>query len=656
MRQEKKRPSSFRQIALRVIALALCLWSLFMALLTWAVATDMYRQLRDKAEKYAYRVNHRESASIGGSEELPGVMEVNTIRGMGYPYLSLSLDQLFPFVLPQKPSSMGTDDWFWGKWEKVYGFDLAQVYYDENGQEILHNSTYLTFTYTSQQGWKSGDTAGLGRGYVDVDAIPGGVPDFRRYLFNSHPLHVFSNPSLLLLRMTGYFTGNAFHPTKIDRGNPPIFDKMQETPEYFHALDTQNRLEWETVLSLSPEEGRETQTIYAWDVVDTSSTSSPVTVGGKTFASLTELIRADTDYPFAYTSDSLLDAVILYRSRREDSYGAYSYALAVHCRPLEYAAARLWPTYLISAAAVALLVYLLLRKIRNSLTRPLENLTQAIARGTTLSPAAPWAEPYALEDHFAQSRKTLADSSAQLQQLRAALDYANNAEENRRQLISNITHELKTPLAVIHSYAEGLQADISREKTDAYLSVILEETERMDAMVLQMLDLSRLEAGKVRLASDAVSLLALTKSITEKLGPLLAEKELDLQFYPSEDFLINADEARIGQVLTNLVSNALKYTPKGGKIGIQIYTVSRKAHFDIENTCPPLPEEALQKIWDSFYRADPARTEPGTGLGLALVKRIVELHQGSCYVQNTEIRTEGTAETGVRFGFVLPMD
>ena len=150
----------------------------------------------------------------------------------------------------------------------------------------------------------------------------------------------------------------------------------------------------------------------------------------------------------------------------EDSYGAYTYSLAVQCQPLRYAMERLWAFYLVSAAATGLCVYLILRGIRYSLTIPLERMVDASARGTSVFATAPWAEPYALEKHFDASRKSLAEASAQLQQLRTALDYAKDAEEKRKQLVSNITHELKTPLAVIHSYAEGLQAGIAKEKTE----------------------------------------------------------------------------------------------------------------------------------------------------------------------------------------------
>lgn len=221
--------------------------------------------------------------------------------------------------------------------------------------------------------------------------------------------------------------------------------------------------------------------------------------------------------------------------------------------------------------------------------------------------------------------------------------------------MSDITHELKTPLAVIHSYAECLQENVVPEKREQYLSVILEETRHMDAMVLQMLDLSRLEAGKVRLASDTVSLEQLTRQIFDRFAIMIEEKQLRVHWVVPTEILITADEGRITQAVTNLVSNAVKYTPIGGEITVKIFVKDRAVHFYISNTANPLSDEALEKVWDSFYRADPSRTEPGTGLGLALVKSIIQLHGGQCFVRNTSVRYENSTETGVEFGFTIPL-
>jgi signal transduction histidine kinase len=161
-----------------------------------------------------------------------------------------------------------------------------------------------------------------------------------------------------------------------------------------------------------------------------------------------------------------------------------------------------------------------------------------------------------------------------------------------------------------------------------------------------MLDLSRLEAGKVRLASDRFSLLELTKAVFDKLDPLMQEKKLKVEFLWPQDFQITADEARLAQVVTNLATNAIKYSPEGGMINVQIFQHNGRCHFTIENQSDPIPEENLKKLWDSFYRTDASRTEKGTGLGLTITKTIVELHGGTCAARNTP--------NGVQFEFELP--
>ena len=106
------------------------------------------------------------------------------------------------------------------------------------------------------------------------------------------------------------------------------------------------------------------------------------------------------------------------------------------------------------------------------------------------------------------------------------------------------------------------------------------------------------------------------------------------------------------QVISNLMSNAVKYTPESGSIYLRLHQKNGNAHFYIENTAAPLSEEALTKVWESFYRADPSRSEPGTGLGLAVVKNIIQLHRGECTVRNTTL--DGGA-TAVEFGFIVPL-
>ena len=216
-------------------------------------------------------------------------------------------------------------------------------------------------------------------------------------------------------------------------------------------------------------------------------------------------------------------------------------------------------------------------------------------------------------------------------------------------MTSNIAHELKTPLAIIHSYTEGLKEHIAEEKRDQYLDTILAETERMDTMVMEMLDLSRLEAGKVTLSRTEFSLSELVRTQWETFLPLATEKQLQVFLKLNEDCILSADESRIEQVVRNFLSNAVRYTPAGGTIHIQTqYHYARRRQsfvFRVENSGHRFSKEELQKLWDTFYRADSSRSSMGTGLGLAICKNIISLHGGRCEAKNTE--------RGVEFSFIL---
>ena len=164
-------------------------------------------------------------------------------------------------------------------------------------------------------------------------------------------------------------------------------------------------------------------------------------------------------------------------------------------------------------------------------------------------------------------------------------------------------------------------------------------------MVLEMLELSRLEAGRVKLQREEFSLPELAKAVFERLDIKIKEKGLRVEFEMLKSLMFNADERRIAQVVENLATNAIKYTPKGGSIRVRILKGEHGVTFTVENDSPPLSKEALKNVWEAFYRTDESRTGSSTGLGLAIVKNIVMLHGGVCIAMNTQ--------TGVKFGFTI---
>ena len=624
--RNRRRPEAYKAMRARIIALTLILWLTCMGFVTWAAAAEMYQQILTQA---------RTEISTGfGAADIPGQESHKMLSRIHYSY-HINLKSFFPFMLPQTPKSYGSDDWFWNEMELLYGYEPATVFYDESGQLLIQNGDYMFFEYTTTESDPEDHSPEpQGYGYIDLNDPSEEMLPLRDFMYQNRSGGLFDRIAFFDFRMTGWFEGGQFHPVSLYT--------------LIHGLDMENQ-----VFSAPAEFGKELVTIYTRNINVCTRSTTPVTVGGVQFDSLPELLDAHIRTEENYRSDNLFNAVIIVTGSH--AYSNYKVAQAYRCSPMGYAALRLIPFYLVSLAILLIVLKLILRNLRKNLTAPLDNIIVAAACNAPLTPAAKWEELYSLEQQYSKFQQSLSEKNTELQQLRTKLDYAQNAETNRRQLVSGLTHELKTPLAVIHSYAEGLKDGIAEEKKDHYLSVILEQSEKMDSMVLQMLDLSRLEAGKVRLSSDNFSLLALTKTVVDRFSPMLEEKGLSVSFGVAQEFLITADQARIEQVITNLVSNALKYTEPENRISISVFQHNGKAGFSIENPGKWLPEEALEKVWDSFFRVDPSRTAPGTGLGLAVVKQIIQLHQGSCKAHNTLYKNQDGTFPGVQFSFQIPM-
>jgi signal transduction histidine kinase len=223
-----------------------------------------------------------------------------------------------------------------------------------------------------------------------------------------------------------------------------------------------------------------------------------------------------------------------------------------------------------------------------------------------------------------------------------ALEYAQDAEQSRREMTSAIAHELKTPVAVLSSYAEALGEGIDPAKQDHYLAVIREETGKMDRMVMELLDLSRLEAGKYKLRREEFDLEELTQEVLEPLMERIQEKEITLVWQVGKP-KVQADRYRMGQVIENFMTNAIRHTTQGGRIVLRIGTAEET--FSVENQGKPIPQDQLKKVWERFWQGDASRNEKGSGLGLAICRTIVQLHGGTCKAENTM--------SGVRFSVSL---
>jgi two-component sensor histidine kinase len=214
-------------------------------------------------------------------------------------------------------------------------------------------------------------------------------------------------------------------------------------------------------------------------------------------------------------------------------------------------------------------------------------------------------------------------------------------EKNRRELTSAIAHELKTPLGIIRTYGEGLKEKIAEDKRDKYLEVIIDETYKMDKMVLEMLDLSKLEAKAYKLKKENFCINNLIEEIMKKNEKVFNDKSINVNYTSDKKYYIDADYVRIEQVINNLLSNAIYHTEENKSINIEL----NNGKFIIENEGELISKDKIELIWDTFYRGDSSRdrSERRTGIGLAIVKNVLQLHNFKFGVENTTI--------GVRFWF-----
>ncbi len=224
------------------------------------------------------------------------------------------------------------------------------------------------------------------------------------------------------------------------------------------------------------------------------------------------------------------------------------------------------------------------------------------------------------------------------------------AEAVRRDFVANVSHELRTPLASLRAMAETLRDGglEDRQLAARFLDQILQEVGRMSRLVNDLLDLSALEAGVVRLRWEELQAEALLGAVARRYEPLASRKGVSLKVRPG-DAQVWGDRERLEQALGNLVDNAVKYTPPGGRVELAVESRGGEVHLVVEDTGPGIPPEHLPRVFERFYRADPARTraQGGTGLGLAITKHVALAHGGRVEAAN---RPGG----GARFEVVLP--
>lgn len=237
--------------------------------------------------------------------------------------------------------------------------------------------------------------------------------------------------------------------------------------------------------------------------------------------------------------------------------------------------------------------------------------------------------------------------------LREARDRVSAADAQRRRLFADVTHELATPLTSIRGYTETLldgSVALTPEERAEYLRRVVEESQRMDQLIRDGLELSRLESGGLPLELERLDWAALCMHTLERFRPRFEQAGLTLHILDDPPAIwVQADGRRLEQVLENLLTNALRYVPRGGTIQVQLSHDATQATLELADDGPGIPAHDLSSVFERFFRTDSSRSTAGTGLGLAIVREIAQQHGGN---------VEALANTprGARFRVRLPLD
>ena len=248
-----------------------------------------------------------------------------------------------------------------------------------------------------------------------------------------------------------------------------------------------------------------------------------------------------------------------------------------------------------------------------------------------------------------QLEKTISELKSANNQLQKDIENKERIDQMRQEFLNNVSHELKTPIALVQGYAEGLKENISEdpESREFYCEVIMDESSKMNQMVKKLLTLNQLEFGNDQVNMERFDLTSLIQGVIQSSQILAQQAEVEIMFHQTEPLHVWGDEFKVEEVITNYVTNAIHYAKNEKKIDIRCTQENGVIRTSVFNTGDAIPEEELDKIWIKFYKVDKARTREygGSGIGLSIVKAIMESMNQQCGVKNYD--------NGVEFWFTL---
>lgn len=373
-------------------------------------------------------------------------------------------------------------------------------------------------------------------------------------------------------------------------------------------------------------------------------------------ANNSELIRSNENYSLLHTED------IRFQTSYIELLGTIQNGASMLLRtPLEsiqesVAISNQFLTY--AGIFTVFLSVILMTFITKRFTKPLLEITDIAQKMSNLD----FEVKYQREDkdEFGILGNSINQLSEKLEQTISELKSANNElqkdieqktqiDEMRKEFLSNVSHELKTPIALIQGYAEGLSEGIDEdlESRQFYCEVIMDEANKMNKMVKKLLTLNQIEFGQEQVALERFDITSLIWGVIQSVDILAKQDGIRIDFAEKEPIYVWADEYQIEEVITNYVSNAIHHASNKKKIIIKLQKKEKTVRISVFNTGTPIPEEDISKIWIKFYKVDKARTREygGSGIGLSIVKAIMDAHNKDYGVCNYE--------NGVEFWFEL---
>ena len=317
--------------------------------------------------------------------------------------------------------------------------------------------------------------------------------------------------------------------------------------------------------------------------------------------------------------------------------------------------------FLLFAGAAAIVASILVAFFTTRhITKPLQQLTDISKRMVDLDFNAKYesdqSNSYEVEElgnHINRLSENLERTISELKtanvELQDDIEKKIQIDEMRKEFLSNVSHELKTPLALIQGYAEGLQECINddAESREFYCEVIIDEADKMNRMVKKLLTLNQLEFGNDQVIMERFDMTELIRGVANSTRILMEQKGIRLELENSEEAWVWGDEFKVEEVITNYMSNAINHADGEKRIDIQLEKKEKTVKITVHNTGEQIPEEDLSKLWDKFYKVDKARTREygGSGVGLSIVKASMEQLGQPYGVYN--------CEDGVSFWFEL---